>query len=171
MRLMGLFVAALLAAVLIGGFLQQKEASYFTALSETENTARTELLLAAMLEDIITEDRGRLETTVEIYQESNPHFSSFAVTDEDGNPLLSWKRAGVLEPQKVLMFFTRFYPSQKSVVPVTFEDENYGMITVEWDQSALGAQRDSRSYVMGAAVAILCLVFALVGYRIGRRNG
>ena len=66
MRLMGLFVAALLAAVLIGGFLQQKEASYFTALSETENTARTELLLAAMLEDIITEDRGRLETTVEI---------------------------------------------------------------------------------------------------------
>ena len=170
MRLMAWFVAALLAAVLAGGFLQQKEERYFAALSEADNTAKTELLLAAMLEDIITEDRARLETTVELYQESDPNFHAFAATDEDGNPLLSWQRTNVLEPQKVLMFFTRLYPRQRSVVPVTFEGENYGMITVEWNQTALGVQRDSHTYVMGTVVAILCLVFALVGYRIGRRN-
>lgn len=168
MRLMGWIFAALVAAVLVGGFLQHKEAKYFAALSETEYTAKTELLMAAMLEDIITEDRGRLETTVELYQESNPNFYSFAVTDEDGNALLSWTRGGVLAPQKVLMFFPRLYPLQRSVMPVAFEGENYGMITVEWDQSAPGAQRDSHTYVMAIIVATLCLVFFLVGYRVGR---
>ncbi len=171
LRLMGWFLVALIAAVLVGGFLQQKGASYFAAQSEIENREKAELLLAAMLEDIITEDRARLETTVELYQESNPSYYSFAVEDEDGNALLSWRRGSDLEPQKVLMFFTRFYPRTLSVMPVAFEGETFGKITIEWDHSALSAQRETYTYIVGAAVAILCLVFALVGYRTGRRHG
>ena len=37
LRLMGWFLVALIAAVLVGGFLQQKGASYFAAQSEIEN--------------------------------------------------------------------------------------------------------------------------------------
>ena len=140
-------------------------------MNEADLKAKTELLLAATLEDVITEDRSRLETTVELYQESNPNFYSFAVADEDGNSLLSWQRAGASsQPQQVLMFLPRSYPLQRSAVPVAFDGEVYGSMTVQWDQSAQRAQRDNHTYMMGGATAILCLIFALIGYRTGRRH-
>lgn len=171
MRLLGWFMAALIAAVLVGGIIQQQGANYFATQGETENREKAELLLAAMLEDIITEDRARLETTVELYQESNPSLYSFAVADEEGNALLSWSRGSVLEPQNVLMFFPRFYPRQLSAMPVAFEGETFGRITIEWDHSALMAQRDTYTYILGAAVGLLCLFFALFAYHVGRRHG
>ena len=171
MRVTAWFVFALMAAVLVGGFVQYQEDGYFAALDEAGVKAKTELLLAATLEDVITEDRARLETTVELYQESNPNFYSFAVADEDGNNLLSWKRTGISKPQKFLMFLARSYPLQRSAVPVAFDGEIYGNMIVEWDQSAQRAQRDTHTYVMGAAAAMLCLVFAPIGYNTGRRHG
>ena len=172
MRVISWFVFALVAAVLVGGFVQYQQDGYFAELNEAGVKAKTELLLAATLEDVITEDRSRLETTVELYQESNPNFYSFAVADEDGNNLLSWKRTGASsQPQEVLMFLARSYPLQRSAVPVAFDGEVYGNMIVEWDQSALRAQRDTHTYVMGAVAALLCLVFALIGYHTGRRHG
>ena len=170
MQIIAWFVFALLAAASVGGFMQYKADGYFATLNDADLKAKTELLLAATLEDVITEDRSRLETTVELYQESNPNFYSFAVSDEDGNGLLSWQRTGAPQPQQVLMFLPRSYPLQRSVVPVAFDGEVYGTMTVQWDQSAQRAQRDNHTYVMGAAIAILCLIFALIGYRTGRRH-
>lgn len=170
-RVIAWFVFALMAAVMVGGFVQYQQNGYFAELNEAGVKAKTELLLAATLEDVITEDRARLETTVELYQESNPNFYSFTVSDEDGNNLLSWKRTGASQPQIFLMFLKRSYPLQRSAVPVAFDGEIYGNMIIEWDQSALRAQRDTHTYVMGAVAAMLCLVFALIGYNTGRRHG
>ena len=76
---------ALVAACGAAFALHQKEASFLSALDEAANASKSQLLLSASVEDIITEDRSRLETTVSQIQQRDAQFYGYKVTDEDGN--------------------------------------------------------------------------------------
>lgn len=167
---LGWLAAMLVIAILAGWLLHRMEAGFLASLSEADNVQRSELLLSATLEDIISEDRPRLETMVDQFQENNPSFHSFSVTNEDGQRLLDWRRTAMSEPRKFLMLFSRVYPVQRSVVPIELEGERYGTIVVEWDQSSVGVRHDNHAFATAAGISILCLLFYFVGYRVARRQ-
>lgn len=162
-------VISLVAACVAAVALHQKEVSFLTDLDKAANAGKSEVLLSASVEDIITEDRSRLETLVNQVHQRDAQFYGYEVADEDGKAMLSWRRANAPERQEVLMFLGRDYPVQRSTNPIVFEGETYGTITMEWDQSVTGARRDTHAYVLAGAVAILCFGFGFFGYRIGRR--
>lgn len=169
-RAVGWIVAALMAAVLMGAAVHYMASGFLTAQGVAENDRKSGLLLSASLEDILSEDRPRLETTIELFAERDPSFHSVSITDEDGGSLVSWKRSTAPQPQMFLLFFKRFYAPQRSVKPIVLEGETYGTMTLEWDRSAQGLMADTQAVKAAGLVALLCFLFGLVGYRIGRRH-
>jgi len=169
-RPIGWMAAAFVAASVATVALHQTEVSFLTALDEAANAGKSQLLLAASVEDIITEDRSRLETTVSQIQQTDAQFYGYKVADEDGTAMLSWQQSNAPQQQQVLMFLNRDYPIQRSVNPIVFEGETYGTVTVEWDQSVNGARRDNHAYFLAGTVAILCLGFGFFGYLVGREH-
>lgn len=169
-RALGWIVAALVAAALVGAAAHYLASGFLTKQSLAENDRKSGLLMSASLEDVLSEDRPRLETTIELFAERDRSFYSIDITDEDGGSLLSWRRSTAPQSQKLLMFFKRVYAPQRSVKPIVLEGETYGAMTVEWDRSAQGLMVDKQALTAAGTVAVLCFLFALIGYRIGRRH-
>lgn len=169
-RVLGWIAAALVAAVLVGALVEYMAGGYLTTQSMAENDRKSALLLSASLEDILSEDRPRLETTIELFAERDPSFYSVNIADEDGGSLMSWQRSTTPQTQTFLMFFKRFYAPQRSVTPIVLEGETYGTIIMQWDRSGQGLMIDKQAFKAASMVAVLCFLFGLIGYRIGRRH-
>lgn len=169
-RAVGWIAAALVAAALVGAAVHHMASGFLTAQNMAENDSKAGLLMSASLEDVLSEDRPRLETTIELFAGRDPSFYSINITDEDGGSLVSWQRSTTPQTQMLLMFFKRFYAPQRSVKPIVLEGETYGTMTMEWDRSGQGLMIDKQALVAAGTVAGLCLLFSLIGYRIGRRQ-
>ena len=169
-RAIGWLVAALVAAVLVGAAVHHMASGFLTAQGMAENDRKSGLLMSASLEDVLSEDRPRLETTIELFAERDPSFYSINITDEDGASLLSWQRSTAPQAQTLLIYFKRFFAPQRSVRPIVLEGETYGNMIMEWDRSAQGVMVDKQALTAAGTVAVLCFLFALIGYRIGRRQ-
>ena len=155
-RAIGWIAAALVAAALIGAAVHHMASGFLTAQGLAENDRKSVLLMSASLEDVLSEDRPRLETTIELFAERDPSFYAINITDEDGGSLLSWQRSTPPQSQKFLMFFKRFYVPQRSVKPIVLEGETYGAMTMQWDRSAQGLMVDKQALLAASTVAGLC---------------
>jgi hypothetical protein len=161
----------LLAAVAAAGaglFLKQQEQGFFSAMMTNEGEQRIELLISASVEDIISEDVPRLETTLEQVMANVPAVHSIRITDEDDKVLVEQKRSGGAQSEAALSFVGGESSMQRLVKAVRFEGDTYGRMTVEWNQSGASAQAEKHAYMVAFMAAIACVLFGLVGFWFGR---
>jgi hypothetical protein len=157
-------VAATGAGIVLNG----QERNFLNTMMAAESNQRVELLISASVEDIISEDVPRLETILEQVMANDPDVYSIRVTDEDGKVLVSQKKAANAQSGEVLAFMNSDFPLQRLVKDVRFEGDSYGKMMVEWDTMRTGAMIDKHAYMAAFAVAIMCLVFGMLGHWIGR---
>ena len=167
------WIFLLLAAVAAAGaglVLKQQEQGFFGAMMTSEGEQRVELLISASVEDIISEDVPRLETTLEQVMANVPAVHSIRVSDEDDKVLVEQKRSGGTLSETAL-FVGSESSMQRLVKAVRFEGDTYGRMTVEWNQSGASAQVEKHAYMVAIMAAIACLLFGLVGFWFGRSRG
>jgi len=161
----GLTLVAIVVALGASLILRHIERDYLITAMKMENQKKFELLLSSSLDDIISEDLPRLETTMSQVIKRDPDFHSARISNEDGTVLYSW-RAG---PRRVAHSFWPFYESngdtlQRFTRDVTFAGEVFGQVTVEWDGSRTEIAVNKHAYIIAFAVVLICLVLALFGY-------
>ncbi len=165
------WIFVLLAAVAAAGgglVLKQQEMGFVSAMMASEAEQRVELLIAASVEDIISEDVPRLETTLEQVMANVPSVHSILIIDEDDKVLVEQKRAGGNQSDAALPFAGSDSSMQRLVKAVRFEGDTYGRMTVEWNQASASAQAEKHAYMVAFMAAIACVLFGLVGYWFGR---
>lgn len=165
------WIFVLLAAVAAAGgglVLKQQEMGFLGAMFTSEAEQRVELLISASVEDIISEDVPRLETTLEQVMANVPAVHSIRITDEDDKVLVEQKRAGGNLSEAALPYVGSEFPLQKLVKAVRFEGDTYGRMTVEWNQAGASVQAEKHAYMVAFMAAIACVLFGLVGFWFGR---
>ncbi len=159
---------AVAAAAGAGLVLKQQEQGFFGAMMTSEGEQRVELLIAASVEDIISEDVPRLETILEQVMANVPDVYSIRITDEDDKVLVSQKRTDGGQSATVPPLAVGDSSMQRLVKAVRFEGDTYGRMAVEWNLSRTNAQAEKHAYMVAIAAAVVCVLFSLLGYWFGR---
>ncbi len=164
------WIFMLLAVVAAGGVgvvLKQQEQRVLGAMITSEGERQLDLLIAASLDDILSEDVPRLETILELVMENIPDVYSLRITDEDDKVLVEQKRAAN-QFSAAAAGGPGVSPLQRLVKPVRFEGETYGRMTIEWNPSHARTQMERHAYMLASAAAAVCLLFGLLGFWFGR---
>jgi hypothetical protein len=164
----GFILAVVVVALTAAFILKGQESGFLNAMMADQSERRIELLISASTEDIISEDVPRLESTLEQVILTDPDVHSIRVTDEDGKVLLSQSKSDGPQPEQILPFIEREFPLQRFVLPVLVEGDPYGKMIVEWNPSRTGVQIERHAYFLAGAVAIVGILFGLLGYWFGR---
>ncbi len=163
--IVGLTLVAIVVALSASLALRHMERAYLTAAMTMENQKKFELLLSSSLDDIISEDLPRLETTMSQIIARDPDFYSARVVNEDGAVLYAWQRpTGPAQRHFWLLFKSDDNTLQRFARDVTFAGEVFGKVVVEWDGSRMDAEVDKHAYIMAFAVVLICLLLATFGY-------
>lgn len=152
--LFGLAIIALVIATVAGLALRQSERNYLNAVLTAEHEQRFDLLVYSSLDDMISEDQLRLETTFNQLIEGDPNLLWAHIVNETGVVLFSWRS----QPQ----------PSQgrgKSFVKdVVFEGERFGTISAQWDLSGTDHEVNRHALLMGLAIVAVCMLLSVLVY-------
>ena len=161
----GLTLVAIVVALAASLILRHIERGYLTSFMAMENQKKFELLLSSSLDDIISEDLPRLETTMSQIIERDPDFHSARIANEDGTVLYSWQRPTRAGPRRFWLLFESNSDSlQRFARDVTFAGEVFGQVAVVWDGSRTDAEVDKHAYIIAFAVVVICLLLAVFGY-------
>lgn len=156
------------AAAGAGLLLKQQEQGYLSAMATSEGERRVEMLISASLEDIISEDVPRLETTLEQVMENVPDIYLIRISDEDDKVLVEQRKADGSRSMAAAPRVGGDSTMQRLVKAVRFEGDTYGRMTVEWDPSRASAEAEKHAYMVASMAAIVCMLFGLLGYWFGR---
>ncbi len=167
----GFFLAVVVVAVVAALILKGQESGFLNAMTADQSEKRIELLISASTEDIISEDVPRLETTLEQVMLTDPDVHSIRVTDEDGKVLLSQSKPVAPQTAQILPMIEQEFPLQRFVMPVRVDGDPYGRMIVEWNPSRTGVQIERHAYFVAGAMAIVGILFGLLGYKFGRSRG
>lgn len=160
---LGLLVVAIIVALGASSVLRQVELNYLKSLTQEENAKKFELLVSTSLDDMISEDVPRLETTMGQIIEQDLDFHSARITNEDGKVLYAWQRPARSEDGGLWPVWGPA-PIQRFAQTVEFAGEVFGELRVEWDESRTAAEVDKHAYIIATAVVLICLLLALFGY-------
>lgn len=166
-----LLLGAMVLAAGSGLVLWDRERAYLEPVHSAANEQKTLTLLSATVEDIISEDLPRLETTIEEVANSNRDLQSVRVVDRDGQELVTWSRSEVPQAVKYWYVFESSYPLERFAHNISFEGDVYGTMTIEWDRTRAGMAADKHAYMMAFAAALIAFLAAVIGFRLGRSRG
>ncbi len=150
--LIGLAIVALTVMLVAGLTLHHTERAYLSTLLNAENEKKFDLLLSASLDDIVSEDQPRLQTTMQSVIRHDPTIYSVRVLNEASVPLFTWQR-GQPGRRGAILSLTK---------DVSLRGERFGSVAVEWDTSVLDDQIDQHTYLMVGAVGGICVVMGLL---------
>lgn len=150
--LLGLSLIAVVVAFSAGVIVRNSERAYLGSLLSTESQRKFRLLVFASLDDVISEDIPRLQTTMEEVERRDTALASVRITNEDGRILYEWRRGGSIS-QPDLLSFTR---------DVRLAGEHFGTFSANWDISELRHEVDSHAHKVAAELGAVCLVLGLL---------
>lgn len=162
-----LLIAVVVAAG-TGMIVKSQEHGFLSDMMAIESDQRIELLISASVDDIISEDVPRLETILEQVMANDPDVYSIRISDEDDKVLVSQRKSSGGQSGDALPFMNSEFPLQRLVKDVRFEGDSYGRMAVEWDTSRTGILIEKHAFTAAFAVAIVGLLFGLLGYWFGR---
>ena len=149
--LLGLAALAILLATLAGYVIRHTEQGYLTKQAAQEAEKKFDLIRLSSLEDIISEDLPRLETTMSQMIVRDSDLFAAEIVNEDGTVLYAWQRA-LGQPEELFRI-------SKSVA---FAGETFGRMTFSWDHSRLQAQIAKHTFLIAVAVGGACLLLSLL---------
>ena len=153
--LIGLAVLTLLVSIGAGIAVEDSERSYLMSLVTSESQHKLQLLMFASIDDIISEDQPRIETTMSKVVRNDTALVSLLITNESGRTVYEWHRG--ISVAKPLVF-------KQDVV---FDGERFGTFAAGWDISDLEPKIYRHALTVAASVGLICLllsvfIFALI---------
>jgi signal transduction histidine kinase len=144
----GLAVLTLLVSIGAGIAVQDSERSYLTSLVTSENQHKLQLLLFASIDDIISEDQPRIETTMSKVVRNDPTLVSLLITNERGHTIYEWHRGiSVATPLEFRQ-------------DVVFDGEHFGTFAAGWDVSDLEHKIHRHALIVAASVGLICFLLS-----------
>jgi len=159
--LIGLATLAIVVAVVAGATIRHVERSYLSTYTQSEKTKAFELLHSALLDDIISEDGPRIDTTMQQMIKRDDEFDSARITDEAGNILFQWSRPhGDKDPDEE----THGHRALSFDRKIVFLGEEFGSLAAEWDVSDTESQINKHAYIIAFGVGGACFLLGLLVY-------
>ncbi len=149
--LLGLAALAVLLGGLAGFIIRHTEQTYLTERSIEEAGRKFDLVRLSSLEDILSEDLPRLETTMSQMIVRDPDLFSAVIVNEAGVSLYAWQRDAEVREDLIEI--------SKSV---TFAGENFGRMTFAWDTSRLQEEIAKHTFLIAVAVGGACLLLSFL---------
>lgn len=150
--LIGLSLIAAVVAFSAGVIVRNSERQYLGSLLSTESERKFRLLVFASLDDVISEDIPRLQTTMQEVERRDTALDSVKIANEDGRILYEWRRGHpVAKPD--LLSFTR---------DVRLAGERFGTFSANWDISQLKHEVDGHAHKVAAELGAVCLLLGLL---------
>ena len=156
--LIALTLLAVIVASVSGIGLRFIVQSYLTQQVAERAQDKLQVLLSSSLDDIISEDGPRLETTVQQLVQKDKQLSAIRVVNEVGKSLFAWRRTSVPPEESLHRFSTH----------VVFEGERFGTIFIEWDTIDDIREIRRHAYLIAAFVGGTCLLLGVFVFIIMR---
>ena len=150
--LAGLAIVAIVVSLLAGAILRGTERQYLSAYIADNTEQKFNVLMSSSLDDIISEDRPRIETTMRQLIEHDRQLFSIRVLNEMGVELYSWRHRDEAPEENILAF-------AKDVV---FHGERFGEIRMKWDTSDSNHEINRHGYLIAVMVGAACVILSLL---------
>ena len=159
--LIGLATLAIVVALVAGATIRHVERNYLNAYTQSEKTKAFALLHSALLDDIISEDGPRIDTTMQQMIKRDGEFDSARITDEAGNILFQWTRQHDSETTDAEAHGHRVLSFSQGIV---FLGEEFGSLAAEWDVSDTETQINQHAFTIAFGVGAACFLLGLLVY-------
>ena len=158
-----LTVATLLCALGVGEAVRWFEARQLQDELHTSSEQMISLMSAVIIDPIVTEDRGLIETIISRSVSVLPEINEVEVFNEQGQSLAVWSRATTAKPADLLNL-------EKDIV---FENEQFGSIKIQWDLTEAHHHIEEhvftmQIYVVGGILLLAAIFMAAMQWLIGR---
>src|SRR6185437_14752085 len=104
----------------------------------------------ASIDDIISEDQPRIETTMSKVARNDAALISLLITNESGRTIYEWNRGKAVP--KALVFQQE----------VAFDGERFGTFAAGWDISDLEPKIYRHALIVGGSVGLICFLLSAV---------
>jgi diguanylate cyclase (GGDEF)-like protein len=152
--LLGMAIVTTLVSLTAGLVVRSVERSYLTALLTAESEKKLDLLVIATIDDVISEDIPRLQTTMNEAMRRDPTFASARVTNASGGVLYAWQRDAPATPAKLL----------SSTREVRLKGELFGVFSAAWTIAGMEHEINRHSITIAGGVGAVCLLLSLFVY-------
>jgi two-component system, sensor histidine kinase and response regulator len=153
--LLAMLLSTVLVSLYAGQRMRQMEATYLETEVERQSQRTFDLLGAAAIEYIISEDRPALETLVEQAVAKDQDLLQLSIRTDEAGVLASWRQSAAPSDPDQQRSFTG---------PIEFDGEPLGAMSVTWDMSRIHAEIEDRANQIRVVVfgALMLLGFLLL---------
>lgn len=162
--LLGLTLIAIVVAFVAGALIRSAERDYLSTYITDEKKKTIDLLLLSLLDNIISEDVPRIETTMLELVKRDPDLVLTTITNESGKSLFTWKQDTVVRPGAGWSFFQ---PERRVLVftrKVTFSGVSFGTLVVGWDFGGADHEINQHVYRIIWGVGAVCFLLSILIY-------
>jgi hypothetical protein len=152
--LLGMAIVTALVSLTAGLLVRRAEGDYLTALLTAESEKKLDLLVIATIDDVISEDIPRLQTTMNEAMRHDPTFASARITNAGGGALYGWQREASGTPVELLT----------SSREVRLKGELFGVFSAAWTIAGMEHEINRHSITIAGGVGGVCLLLSLFVY-------
>ncbi len=160
----GLAVVAVVVAVAAGLIVRHVEQNYLTSVLSEEHEKKFELLVSASLDDIISEDLPRIETTMSQLIAQDANFVMARIANEDDLVLYSWSRPSPIGHDHWSPFLAQGHRTLRFERDVVFAGEKFGTIVSGWDTTSADHEVNDHAYLIALAIVAICGLLGFFAY-------
>lgn len=162
--LLGIAMLAAAVAVCSALVVRYLERDYLLSLKAAESEKTFELIVSASLENIISEDLPRLETTIRQVISRDPDLLQVEIANERGITLYAWRRQAQETQTQFLEWLGPGHRILHFARDVAFEGETFGRVVAEWDTTRTDLEVDRHAYLIALAVVTICALLGAFAY-------
>jgi signal transduction histidine kinase len=164
--LFGLAMLAAIVALCSALVVRQLERDYLMSLKAAESEKTFELIVSASLENIISEDLPRLETTIRQVVARDPDLFRVEMINERGVVLYSWHRDSQAKHTHFFEWLEHGHDILHFTKAVVFEGETFGTVVAEWDTTRTDLEISRHTYLIAMAVVAICVLLGVFAYMV-----
>ena len=154
--LFALVLVAVVTALGTGVAIQWFERSYLEKQIYEHAHDKLQSLVASSLDDLISEDVPRLETTVQQLAKEDQELAGVIIHNVDGVELLRWRQK-LFPPEENIQRFSR---------RVEFLNQHFGSVAIQWNKTNTEKAFVWHSYRIALFIGLTCLGLGLLVFLI-----
>lgn len=149
--LVGMALVTALVSLTAGLVVRHVEHAYLTARLAAESETKLDLLVTATIDDVVSEDIPRLQTTMSQAMRHDLTFARARITNATGGTLYEWQRDVPATGIKLV----------SSVREIRIKGELFGVFSAAWTLAAMEHEINQHSFGIAAGVGGVCLLLGL----------
>jgi len=152
-----LFMIAAIVAVSSAYIVSHSERKYIVGLMDSEHEQKLELLVAATLDNLISEDVPQIETSMNQLIRRDNYVRWLKLENERGKTLFQYPKGDLttaIDNDNFRVF----------VKDIVLDGENFGKFTVVWDTGPIVHEGKARAFDVAVLIGAICLFLGVLFY-------